>query len=100
MLGDISAPRRPRASPDLPSSQNTLLSDILQLYILEPQFALVGTMSDLSDNLASVLHVISTLMVSPSPDDIRGAATRCNVALLDAMTSEDESIIVGCGNAV
>lgn len=77
-----------------------MLADILQLFILDPQFALVGTTPDPSDSLASVLHVTSTLMVSPSPDDLRGAAARCNVALLEAMASEDESIIVGCGDAV
>lgn len=72
----------------------------MQLYILDPQFALTGTTPDPSDGLASVLHVTSTLMVSPSPDDVRGAAARCNVALLKAVVGEDESVIVGCGNAL
>jgi neurofibromin 1 len=100
LVGDWNVIRRPRASLDLPTNQHDLLCEILQLYSLDPQYALSGTMTGGAEGLGDILRVTSTLMVSPSPGNVRTIATRCNVALLEAIAGEDESMIAGNGDSM
>ncbi|WVF65508.1 hypothetical protein IAT40_000236 [Kwoniella sp. CBS 6097] len=81
-----SGARRPRTSPELPSSQTDLAIEILTLYALEPSFAVTGATSDqssTSDSLGQFLTSISTLTVVPSPDVLRPVASKTASALID-----------------
>ena len=100
MMGDWNNARRPRASLDLPTTQHDLIGAILQLYTLDPQYALTGIAPGASDGLADILRVTSALMLSPSPESVRSIAARCNVALLEAIAGEDEQLISGSGDAM
>ncbi|OCF40958.1 neurofibromin 1 [Kwoniella heveanensis CBS 569] len=83
----ILASRRPRTSPELPSSQTDLAIEILSLYALEPPFAFTGAGLDqatpTSDSLLQFLTSITTLTVVPSPDVLRPVASKTAATLID-----------------
>lgn len=95
-MGDPVAIHRPRASPTLPSSQNDLVIEILELYLVDPAYAMIGP----PDTWSGLLSTTSSLGLGPSPGAVRDSAGKCNIRLIQAMAEEDETSLTGCGNAM
>lgn len=75
------------ASPSL----SDLLTDILQLYEQDPQFALASTARGdfrIGDHVDQVVPLISTLLVGTGSDSLRIHAKSALLAILDRVTIE------------
>ncbi|WWD06786.1 hypothetical protein V865_004881 [Kwoniella europaea PYCC6329] len=80
---------RRRATPDLPSGQTDLITEILTLYSIDPEFAFTGCTPDQSSSSSDSLHqfllALSSLTVIPSPDLLTPVASRTACALIDEL---------------
>ncbi|EIW67076.1 hypothetical protein TREMEDRAFT_69974 [Tremella mesenterica DSM 1558] len=77
LTGDLSTRRA--TGGRLPSSQEELILELLQLYTLDPTLLLFGSTDDVAQGISS----ISSLLVGPSPNGVRIVACRTVVAVLE-----------------
>nr|XP_031861450.1 uncharacterized protein CI109_003054 [Kwoniella shandongensis]KAA5528522.1 hypothetical protein CI109_003054 [Kwoniella shandongensis] len=75
---------RSRGVSEPPSNHIDLASQIFELYSVNPSFAFANSGGDISspDSLLALFTAVSSLMVVPSPENIREAASRACVALI------------------
>ncbi|OCF79181.1 neurofibromin 1 [Kwoniella mangroviensis CBS 8886] len=101
---------RRRAAPDLPSGQTDLVTEILTLYSIDPEFAFTGCTPDQSssssDSLNQFLLALSSLTVIPSPDLLTPVASRTACVLIDELRrkvvadKELEALATSAGGAI
>ncbi|WVN87921.1 uncharacterized protein L203_103118 [Cryptococcus depauperatus CBS 7841] len=86
LTSDHLAPRRPRGSIEIPFGQSDISLEILNLYMIEPQFAFSGVRLESgitsTDSILSLFQSLSSLMVVPFPEIIRVTAARTNASFI------------------
>jgi hypothetical protein len=80
-----STPRRPRMSSDLPGGRGDLVVELLQLLSLDSGAGFEGIGVKEPNEMAQLLNVVGTLVVSPTLDHVRAAAVSAVVVLLDGV---------------
>ncbi|WVQ63868.1 uncharacterized protein L199_002024 [Kwoniella botswanensis] len=101
---------RRRAAPDSPSGQTDLITEILTLYSIDPEFAFTGCTPDQSSSSSDSLHqfllALSSLTVIPSPDLLTPVASRTACVLIDELRrkvvadKELEALATSAGGAL
>ncbi|WVW79391.1 hypothetical protein I302_101360 [Kwoniella bestiolae CBS 10118] len=101
---------RRRAAPELPSGQTDLITEILTLYSIDPEFAFTGCTADQSSSSSDSLHqfllALSSLTVIPSPDLLTPVTSRTACVLIDELRKkalrdkEFEALATSAGGAI
>ncbi|ORX39325.1 putative ras GTPase activator [Kockovaella imperatae] len=94
IFGD-STSRRPRASPELPSSQTDIIAEILRLFSNDPGYIL-DRKSLTPETQNQTLGAIAALLVSPSPALLRLEASKACSSILEAIGSMESEL--GCNS--